>query len=134
MCTLKKSFYMKYLSHRKMILTQALGMQLFVSVKVVLDVWQITGFAGVNLTKTEQFYVGSAVYYIQTFLAFVVVLTKRPEDCFACFNRLGPTRNYSIYQYPVEERFENTLSRIIREQEGLNRVSIKTGRRLSYDE
>jgi hypothetical protein len=44
-----------------------------------------------------------------------VVLTKSPEDCFICFNRLGPKRNYSTYQYPAEERYEDNFTRIIRE-------------------
>lgn len=48
MRTLKTSYYIKYVSHRKMIFTQAAGMQLFLAVKVMLDIWQLTDFAGVQ--------------------------------------------------------------------------------------
>ena len=92
-------------------------MQIFLGTKVLLDYWQMKDFAGMVTDPAMAFYVGSAIFYIQTILAFVVVLTKRPEDCFMCFNRIGPKRNYSIYQYPVEDRVEDSYSRIIREQE-----------------
>jgi hypothetical protein len=133
MRTLKTSYYQKYVSHRKRIITQAMGMQLFLAVKVMLDIWQLTDFAGVQQSEDADFFIGSAIYYLQTILAFVVVLVKQPEDCFACFNRLGPKRTYSIYQYPIERNFDDTLSRITAEVEG-NRVSFGSGRKLSVIE
>ena len=54
-------------------------------------------------------------YFIQLFSAFCVVVCKQPHDCFTCFNRLGKRRNYSMYQYPVEERIYDTYSRLLRE-------------------
>jgi hypothetical protein len=44
-------------------------------------------------------------------------VTKRPEDCFTCFNRTGPKRNYSKHQFPVDQRLAtaDNYSRIIRE-------------------
>lgn len=35
--------------------------------------------------------------------SFIIVAIKPVEDCFACFNRLGHKRTYSMFQYPIEQ-------------------------------
>jgi hypothetical protein len=38
-------------------------MQLFMIVKIVLDIWQMDDFAGVQKSEESDFFLGSAVYY-----------------------------------------------------------------------
>ena len=50
--------------------------------------------------------------------AFAFIYFKPVEDCFACFNRLGQTRTYSIFQYPIKEHWSrlDNYQKMIREQ------------------
>jgi hypothetical protein len=63
MVTLKISYHSKFQTHKKQIFTQALSMQLFMIVKIVLDIWQMDDFAGVQKSEESDFFLGSAVYY-----------------------------------------------------------------------
>jgi len=100
-------------------------MQWYVVVKILLDATTIWPIIEVKKQSTY-FLVSSAIFFIQITAAFIFVMTKHPEDCFACFNRMdGSKRNYSQYQYSVEEQDlqRNTYSRMIHEQSFTERDS-----------
>ena len=63
MVTLKISYHSKFQTHKKQIFTQGLSIQLFMIVKIVLDIWQMDDFAGVQKSEESDFFLGSAVYY-----------------------------------------------------------------------
>ena len=78
-------------------------MQFYIVLVIFLDTIGLWPIYHIKKIKTD-FIVSSTIYMIQITSAFVFVMTKQTEDCFACFNRMdGSKRNYSKYQYPVEE-------------------------------
>ena len=109
---LRKNLRMKFESHKWNYLIQSVGMQFYLLVEIIPS--------GINLlrivNKTTQFFTDQTIFAVQLTGAMIFVLTKHPEDCFACFNLMdGSKRNYSAYQYPVEKKMD-TYSRMIREQ------------------
>ena len=94
---LRKHLHNKYESHKWQFIGQAFSIQLYMIAKITLDLALMHDFWAVKEDKERDFYLGSVVYFIQTILAFIVVLVKKPEDCFACFNRDGTKRTYSTY-------------------------------------
>ena len=73
------------------------------------------------------FYLGWRLgYYFdwlaQLWPALIYLLTKKNEDCFACFNRLAP-QVYSIYQFSTAEIKEADLSFELREPRKNKRFS-----------
>jgi hypothetical protein len=122
LCRLRINLRQKFETHKWSYLIQSLGMQWYMVVKIILDASTLWPWFEIKKEGTY-FMVSSGIFFIQITAAFIFVLTKHPEDCFACFNRMdGSKRNYSQYQYSVEEQAhkKDTYSRMIHEQSQIN--------------
>jgi hypothetical protein len=104
-------------------------MQFYIVIELLFDILLIWAYIDINDPSTK-FLVSQTIFFTQLTGVMIFVLTKHPEDCFACFNQMdGSKRNYSTFQYPVEEQDQkkDTYSRMIREQiEQVRRGSSET--------
>ena len=107
---LKKNMHAQFTMHKKNFLVLIItGTTLyFLNLPTAISVWchWISYLQGSENPLRVSDKMLLTYVFVNTIGSFLLVIVKPFEDCFECFNRLGPTKNYSRFQYPIKEKMD----------------------------